>query len=179
MRVFIAIEISNKEILEKIQTFQKNVKINAKPTRVDQIHFTLQFLGEIDDAKCQQVKDLLNEISFTQFQVLLKNVGGFPNLKNPRVIWIGIEKDGERKLTDLANGIGTKLTTIGFEKDKKFKPHLTVFRVKKRIDNVSSIMRDFEAMEFGIETISKIKLKKSVLSPKGPEYSDLLEVNAK
>jgi len=179
MRVFIAIEISNKEILEKIQTFQKNVKINAKPTRVDQIHFTLQFLGEIDDAKCQQVKDLLNEISFTQFQVLLKNVGGFPNLKNPRVIWIGIEKDGERKLTDLANEIGTKLTTIGFEKDKKFKPHLTVFRVKKRIDNVSSIMRDFEAMEFGIETISKIKLKKSVLSPKGPEYSDLLEVNAR
>ncbi len=179
MRVFIAVEISNKEILEKIQTFQKNVKINAKPTRVDQIHFTLQFLGEIDDAKCQQVKDLLNEISFTQFQVLLKNVGGFPNLKNPRVIWIGIEKDGERKLTDLANEIGTKLTTIGFEKDKKFKPHLTVFRVKKRIDNVSSIMRDFEAMEFGIETISKIKLKKSVLSPKGPEYSDLLEVNAR
>ncbi len=179
MRVFIAIEISNKEILEKIQTFQKNVKINAKPTRVDQIHFTLQFLGEIDDAKCQQVKDLLNEISFTQFQVLLKNVGGFPNLKNPRVIWIGIEKDGERKLIDLANEIGTKLTTIGFEKDKKFKPHLTVFRVKKRIDNVSSIMRDFEAMEFGIETISKIKLKKSVLSPKGPEYSDLLEVNAR
>jgi 2'-5' RNA ligase len=34
-------------------------------------------------------------------------------------------------------------------------------------------------MEFGTETISQIKLKKSVLSPKGPEYSDLLEVNAK
>jgi len=40
-------------------------------------------------------------------------------------------------------------------------------------------MKDFEAMEFGTETVSKIKLKKSVLSPKGPEYSDLLEVNAK
>ena len=40
-------------------------------------------------------------------------------------------------------------------------------------------MRDFETMEFGTETISKIKLKKSVLSPKGPEYSDLLEVNAR
>tara|TARA_B100001540_G_scaffold95630_1_gene86203 strand:- start:142 stop:681 length:540 start_codon:yes stop_codon:yes gene_type:complete len=179
MRVFIAIEISNKKILEKIQTFQKNLKINAKPTRVDQIHFTLQFLGEIDDVKCQKIKDLLNKISFSQFDVSLKNVGGFPNLKNPRVIWIGIEKDGAEKLTDLANEIGTKLTTIGFEKDKKFKPHLTVFRVKKRIENVSSIMRDFEAVEFGTETVSKIKLKKSVLSPKGPEYSDLLEVNAK
>ena len=179
MRVFIAVEISNKEILEKIQTFQKNVKINAKPTRVDQIHFTLQFLGEIDDTKCEQVRDLLNKISFSQFDVSLKNVGGFPNLKNPRVIWIGIEKDGAKKLTDLANEIGTKLTTIGFEKDKKFKPHLTVFRVKKRIENISSIMSDFETMKFGTESISKIKLKKSVLSPKGPEYSDLLEVNAR
>jgi len=179
MRVFIAVEISNEEILEKIQTFQKNVKIDAKPTRVEQIHFTLQFLGEIDNAKCQQVKDVLNKISFSQFEVSLKNVGGFPNLRNPRVIWIGIEKDGAEKLTDLANEIGIKLATLGFEKDKKIKPHLTVFRVKKKIENVSSIMRDFEAMEFGTEIISQIKLKKSVLSPKGPEYSDLLEINAR
>tara|TARA_B100000003_G_scaffold28408_1_gene22621 strand:+ start:68 stop:607 length:540 start_codon:yes stop_codon:yes gene_type:complete len=179
MRVFIAVEISNEEILEKIQTFQKNVKINAKATRVDQIHFTLQFLGEIDDAKCQQVQDALNKISFSQFDISLRSVGGFPNLENPRVIWVGLEKDGARKLTDLANEIGTKLTKLGFEKDKKFKPHLTVFRVKKRMESVSSIMKDFEAMEFGTETVSKIKLKKSVLSPKGPEYSDLLEVNAR
>ncbi|MED5543145.1 MAG: RNA 2',3'-cyclic phosphodiesterase, partial [Thermoproteota archaeon] len=141
MRVFIAVEISNEKILEKIQTFQKNVKIDAKPTRVDQIHFTLQFLGEINDEKCQQVQDVLNEISFSQFDISLKNVGGFPNLKNPRVIWVGLEKDGAGKLTDLANEIGTKLTKLGFEKDKKFKPHLTVFRVKKRIESVSSIMK--------------------------------------
>ena len=100
MRVFIAVEISNEKILEKIQTFQKNVKINAKPTRVDQIHFTLQFLGEIDDTKCQQVKDLLNDISFSQFDISLRRVGGLPNLKNPRVIWVGLEKDGARKLID-------------------------------------------------------------------------------
>ena len=179
MRVFIAVEISNEKILDKIQAFQKKVKIRAKPTRIDQIHFTLQFLGEIDDSKCQKIKDLLNEISFSQFDVSLKSVGGFPNLKNPRVIWIGMDKDGAKKLTELASEIGTKLTTVGFEKDKKFKPHLTVFRVKKTNENVSSIMRGFEAVEFGTETVSKIKLKKSVLSPKGPEYSDLLEVNAK
>ena len=68
---------------------------------------------------------------------------------------------------------------IGFDSLKKFKPHLTVFRVKKRIGDVSSIMKDFETTNFGAEIVSKIKLKKGVLSPKGPEYSDLLEVNAK
>ena len=179
MRVFIAVEISNEEILKKITTFQKNVNIDAKPTRAEQIHFTLQFLGEIGEAKCQQIKNVLNEISFSQFQISLNGVGGFPNLKNPRVIWVGIEKEGAKKLTELANEVGMKLTTIGFERDKKFKPHLTVFRIRKKIGDISSVMKDFETMEFGSETISKIKLKKSVLSPKGPEYSDLLEVNAK
>ncbi len=100
-------------------------------------------------------------------------------MRNPRVIWIGIEKNGAEKLGSLAKEIGVKLTSLGFEKDKKFKPHLTVFRVKKRIGDVSSIMKDFETTNFGTEIVSKIKLKKSVLSPKGPEYSDLLEVNAK
>jgi len=179
MRTFVAVEISDEGILKKIQTFQNNVKINAKPIKINQIHFTLQFLGEIDQTKYKKVKDVLNEISFSKFQISLKNVGVFPNLKNPSVIWIGTEKEGAEQLTSLTNEIGMKLTTIGFEKNKKFKPHLTIFRVKKKISDISSIMKDFETKEFGSETITKIKLKKSVLSPKGPEYSDLLEVNAK
>ena len=57
MRVFIAVELSNKNNLKKIQTFQENLEINAKPTKINQIHFTLQFLGEIDEKKCEKVKD--------------------------------------------------------------------------------------------------------------------------
>jgi 2'-5' RNA ligase len=179
MRTFVAVEISKGEILKEIQTFQEKIKIDAKPTRSDQIHFTLQFLGEIDEGKFEQVKDVLNEIDFSKFKISLKGVGGFPNFKNPRVIWVGIEKDGAEKLAELANEIGIKLTALGFERERKFKPHLTIFRIRKKIADISAIMKDFEAEEFGTEIISKIKLKKSVLSPKGPEYSDLLEVNAK
>ena len=62
MRVFVAVEISNDEILKDIQTFQKNIQIDAKPTKIDQIHFTLKFLGEIDESKCEQVKDIVKKI---------------------------------------------------------------------------------------------------------------------
>ena len=179
MRVFVAIEISKEEILKKIQTFQKNVGIDAKPTKIDQIHFTLEFLGEIDQVKYDQVKGVMEKISFSSFDISLKGVGVFPNLKNPRVIWIGIDKNGAEKLIFIANEVGIKLKTLGFEKEKKFKPHLTVFRVKKKINDISTIMKEYETVEFGVQTISKIKVKRSVLSPKGPEYSDLLEVNAK
>ena len=179
MRMFIAVEISDIDVLKKIQRFQENLQIDAKPTKIDQIHFTLQFLGEIDEEKCKKVKDLLKTITFSQFDLSLKGVGGFPNLKNPRVIWIGIDKKGAGKLIEVAKEIEMKLTPLGFEKDKKFKPHLTVLRVKHKVGDISLRMKEYEAIEFGTQVVSKIKLKKSVLSPNGPEYSDLLEVNAK
>ena len=84
MRVFVAVEISNDKILKNIETFQKNVQIDAKPTKIDQIHFTLKFLGEIDETKCEQVKDIIKKISFSSFDLSLKGVGGFPNLKTPK-----------------------------------------------------------------------------------------------
>ena len=179
MRVFVAIEISKGEVLKKIQTFQKDVQIDAKPTKIDQIHFTLEFLGEIDQVKCKQVKNIIKKVSFSSFDISLRGVGGFPNLKNPHVIWIGIDDNGAKKLISIANEIGMKLTELGFENEKKFKPHLTIFRVKKKINDISVMMKEYQNIEFGIQIVSKIKVKRSVLSPNGPEYSDLLEVNAK
>jgi 2'-5' RNA ligase len=177
MRVFIAVEISDADILKKIQRFQENLQIDVKPTKINQIHFTLQFLGEIDEEKCEKVKDLLRTITFSQFNLSLKEVGGFPNLKNPRIIWIGTDKKGAEKLIKITNEIEMKLTSLGFEKNKKFKPHLTIFRVKHKIDDISLQMKEYETIEFGTQIITKIKLKRSILSPKGPEYSDLLEIN--
>ena len=177
MRTFVAIEVDDKGILQKIRSVQESTSFKASPIRIDQIHFTLQFLGEIDEELCEKVKDVLRTIAFSQFDLSLKGIGGFPNLKNPRVIWIGTDKKGADKLIEIAEEIRIKLIHLGFEKDKKFKPHLTVFRIKKKIGDVSSDMNRVGETKFGTQTISKIKLKKSVLSPKGPEYSDLLVVN--
>ena len=177
MRIFIAIEISDVEILKKIQTFKEEFQIDAKPIKINQIHFTLQFLGEISEEKCEEVKQQLRRITFSQFNLSLKGVGVFPNLKNPRVVWIGTDKMGAGKLIEITKEIGMKLESLGFEKDKKFKPHLTVFRIKHKIDDISLRVKEYETVEFGTQVITKIKLKRSILSPKGPEYSDLLEVN--
>ena len=86
MRVFIAVEISELEILNKIQTFQNELKINAKPTRIDQIHFTLQFLGEIEEDKCEQVKDVFAFESMAFFV-------GSGRAKAPSAIFVGSARD--------------------------------------------------------------------------------------
>ena len=177
MRIFVAIEISDTSVLKKIQKFQEELRINAKPIKINQIHFTLQFLGEIDEERCEKVKDQLRKITFSGFDLSLKGVGGFPSLKNPRVIWVGINKEGSEKLIEITDKIGMKLASLGFQRDKKFRPHLTVFRIKRSIGDISLRMKEYETVSFGTQAITKIKLKRSILSPKGPEYSDLLEVN--
>ncbi len=177
MRTFVAVEVDNKDILRNIMAVQKSTHFKAKSIRIDQIHFTLQFLGEIDEEKCEKVKDLLRTITYSQFDLSLKGVGGFPNLKNPRVIWSGTDKKGAEKLIEITKEVEMRLARLGFEKDKKFKPHLTILRIKHNVGDISLQMKEYEAIEFGTQVVSKIKLKRSVLSPKGPEYSDLLVVN--
>ena len=69
MRTFVAIEVDDKGILQKIRSVQESTSFKASPIRIDQIHFTLQFLGEIDEEKCEKVKDVLRTIRFSQFDL--------------------------------------------------------------------------------------------------------------
>ncbi len=38
------------------------------------------------------------------------------------------------------------------------------------------VVRKYENMDFGVQTVDSIKLKRSVLTPKGPIYSDLMAI---
>jgi len=68
---------------------------------------------------------------------------------------------------------------LGFSIDKPFKPHITVFRIKNKIGDVSKELDKFKSIEFGTQEITGFKLKQSVLSSKGPIYSDLMEIKAR
>jgi len=81
-------------------------------------------------------------------------------------------------LIDLASQVEKKLGPLGFRPDKPFKPHLTIFRVKNRIDDISGTIERFKKVELGKYTMTELKLKQSVLTPSGPIYSDLQVVFA-
>ena len=179
MRTFVAVEIDNKEILRKIRSMQESAHFKAKPVRLDQIHFTLQFLGEIPDEKIDQVKDVLMTLNFTKFDLDVLSCGAFPNSRNPRVIWLGVDNDGGRKISNWSKDVSLALTRIGLKNDKPFKPHLTIFRVKTRIDDITNELLKFKKVEFGKQMVSKIVLKKSKLTQNGPEYTNLGEISGK
>lgn len=179
MRTFVAIEISNNETINSIKKFQNGMKIDAKPVESNNFHFTLQFLGEVTDEKSEKIIKALNSIEFSSFSINLKGIGTFPKPEFPRVVWIGTDEIGGNMLVELSKKVEKVLKPLGFSSDKPFKPHITVFRIKKKIGNITNELKNQKITDFGIQKIVNIKLKKSELTSKGPIYSDLAEIKAK
>ena len=179
MRVFVSIEISNNEVINSIKKFQKIIEIDAKPTESKNLHFTLQFLGEVSEQIIDKIIQSLNTIEFSKFDISLKGIGAFPKLKSPKIIWIGTDKKSGKMMTELSKKVEKALEPLGFSSEKPFKPHITVFRIKKKIGDITKEMENHKNVNFGIQEITSIKLKKSELTLNGPVYSDLMEVKTK
>ena len=178
MRTFVAIEVNNKDVLNSMHKIQTELNIKAKPVELHNMHFTVQFLGEVSEDVVGKISDALNSIEFSSFSISFASIGVFPKPNSPRVIWIGVT-DGISELEKLAGIIRSKLSHLGFSPDKKFKPHVTIFRVKNKIEDLSSKLEKFSSCSFGKQLVSEIKLKKSELSNQGSIYTDLLVVKGK
>ena len=178
MRTFVAIEVNNKDVLNSIHKIQTELNIKAKSVELHNMHFTVQFLGEVSEEMIGKISDALNSIEFSSFSISFASIGVFPKPNSPRVIWIGVT-DGINELEKLAGMIRSKLSHLGFSPDKKFKPHVTIFRVKNKIEDLSSKLEKFSSCSFGKQLVSEIKLKKSELTSTGPIYTDLLVVKGK
>ena len=178
MRTFVAIEISNDNIINSIKKFQTEININAKPVESENFHFTLQFLGEVSEEILQKIIQALRKIEFSSFSVNLKGVGAFPKPKFPRVVWVGTDNDGGNMLIQLSKKVEKALEPLGFFSDKPFRPHITVFRIKKKIGDITNELNSQKTIDFGMQEVTNLKLKKSELTPNGPIYSDLEEIKA-
>jgi len=178
MRTFVAIEITNDNIINSIKKFQTEININAKPVEPKNFHFTLQFLGEISDEISQKIIQALRKIEFSSFNVNLKGVGAFPKSKFPRVIWVGTDNDGGNMLIQLSKKVEKALEPLGFFSNKPFKPHITIFRIKKKIGDITNELNNQKIVDFGIQEVTNLKLKKSELTSNGPIYFDLEEIKA-
>lgn len=171
MRVFVAVEITDEIIIQRITELQSRLDIKAKKVEPHNLHFTLQFLGEVPNEFVKEISTALKKIEFSSFSVNIRGVGVFPKSK-PRVVWVGVDQYGGKELSKLAEKVEHVLKPLGFSNDKLFKPHVTILRVKNKITI------DKLNMEFGVQRISSIKLKQSVLTKDGPIYTDIEEIDA-
>ena len=176
MRVFVAADITDKVVVESIVRFQSLAGIPARAVKPHNLHFTFQFLGEISPDMVEKTKISLNSVKFSNFTVNFSGIGVFPGPKSPRVVWVGTDEDSGRRLEMLAGKVNVALGPLGFSRNGQFRPHVTVFRVKKKINDVNDLLKRYESVKFGKQEISNIKLKQSVNTLGGMVYSDLEEI---
>lgn len=181
IRSFIAFDIDSESLLRKFSEVQGtlvNTGASLKLVQPRNIHITMRFLGNISLRMVDSIHEEMNNVSFTPFDVEIRGLGAFPSLKYARVVWAGIRK-GADELTDISNQLEPRLQRIGFKPDSKgFSPHLTIARVKTGRNKTELIrcIKDLAEYEFGAVRADCLRLKKSVLTPKGPIYSTLREV---
>jgi 2'-5' RNA ligase len=182
IRAFIAFDIDNDLVLKKLSEIQNSLVgtgADLKLVEPKNIHVTMRFLGEISPSIVDAIYEEMKKIAFKPFDIELKGLGAFPNLRYARVVWVGIQK-GADKLESVFDQLEPCLRRLGFRPDSKgFSPHLTIARVKSG-RNKAELARHVEEManhECGIIKAEYLRLRRSVLTPKGPIYSTLKEVH--
>jgi 2'-5' RNA ligase len=182
IRSFIAFDIDSETVIKHLTEIQKtlvNTGADLKMVQPQNIHVTMRFLGNIPPNMVDSIHEQMEKVSFTPFEIELRGLGAFPTLRYARVVWVGIKK-GAEKLTDIFNQLEPRLHGLGFKPDPKgFSPHLTIARVKSGRNKTELIctIQEFEDYQFGVIKGSSLRLKKSVLTPKGPIYSTLKAVH--
>ena len=151
-----------------------------KPVETHNMHFTLRFLGEVDEHLVEEIGRALENIVFKPFKAKVKGIGAFPSIARPRVIWAGVE-EGYEEFRELRRQVETAIRRLGFRPEKEeFIPHITLLRVKSRIPpGVSRLLAEYAVYDFGVIEVRAVRLKQSILTPKGPIYKTLKEVEGR
>jgi 2'-5' RNA ligase len=151
---------------------------SVKWVRPENIHLTIRFLGDTDESLIEKLKQLIDEVvtEFSPVETTIDQLGAFPNLKRPRVIWTSISSETET-LAKLARQVELRVRKLRFEADKKsFKAHLTLGRVRKPqgLDDLLSFLEKYTVEPIPVR-FDRLVLFQSTLTPQGSIYKRLHE----
>jgi len=179
IRCFLAIALPDqlkRQLTEYVQNL-KQIAPHIRWTKTENLHLTLKFLGEQPAIKLDQL--IANTIkAYSDIGPISLSTGifgGFPNRRQARVFWLGVESDPEDSITRLHSRIEQSLEPLGFlSESKPYKAHLTLGRNKerKKCQALWAFTQDhpFQAFRF---TAHQIFLMRSILNKNGPKFSIL------
>jgi 2'-5' RNA ligase len=180
MRIFIALDIPG-EIRARIIEFMERARSyapEARWARPEGLHVTLKFVGEVSEAKAQEIKNALATVKSGPFDVKFSSAGFFPTPKSPRVFWIGVE--GGQTIRTLAAAIDAATQEVGVaQEDRSYNPHLTLARAGPE-RGASSLLRPLQhllqseaSLHLGTMTAREFFLYRSELQKGGARYTKL------
>ena len=181
IRAFIAVQIAPKTV-QRIFEAIGQLKLRVPDIRwipPSNLHVTLKFLGDIDAAKVDPIAQALQRHlhPFSRFIISAKGLGVFPDVKRPRVLWVGLHGN---RLAALASTVETALQLLGFPPEKRgFTPHLTVGRWRQSDKSPTKLGEElgkWQSQEFGETEVRDVILFQSLLKSDGAIHRPLKNV---
>jgi len=180
MRLFTGIRI-NEDIRRNIDGVTQKLSHKIKEARIvlpENLHLTLKFMGEVEENRLEAVKNVLSGLcsGFEPFNLEIKGLGGFPDGKDIRVLWVGADSKGH--LRSLNREIEKELELLGFPRENRFKEHITVARFKStpNLSLISELKETYGDYLFGAMRAEGIELIQSILTGKSTIYRTLLKI---
>jgi 2'-5' RNA ligase len=176
VRAFIAI-LPPPDVIAGVETLLRQLRSSDADFRWEsavKLHATVKFLGNVEESQLPVLYDEMGKSArgLGPFDVAFEHLGGFPDARHPRVVWLGC-RDVSGSLGTYKQRLDDGFTSLGFEKDDHpFRPHITLGRAKSHrgVPHLLSLLENL-TFEPRSASIDGIVVLKSVLQPQGAEYS--------
>ena len=181
MRAFVAVDLPGavRERLSEEVSSLKESNADVRWTRPENFHLTLKFLGDVSIANLELLTEMIEKeiSSHRQFDISVGGSGAFPNIRQPHVVWVGVEAPPE--LSAIQNGIEVTTSRLGYSREERaFSPHLTLGRVSRNatsldVKKISIVLETNKIGFLGATCVEKVYLYRSDLQPAGAVYTQI------
>jgi 2'-5' RNA ligase len=177
VRLFIAIDVPE-EVRRRITAFAAEMRERApraRWVRLDGVHVTLKFIGEVAPEKAEAIRHALEPVrTAAPVEMEFRGAGFFPNERRPRVFWVGIHS--APSLAELAAEIERRIEPLGIARESRpFNAHLTLarFETPSQSGELARALAEEGEREFGHAIAREFHLYESRLKPGGAQYTRL------
>ena len=182
MRVFVGIPLPNdvRASLHMLQRALIESGADVNWVAPEHLHVTLKFFGELSEAHVDAAKMWLARVAGRQlpFTMSLAEIGAFPSLDAPRVVWVGVA-EGAEAAARLAGLIEQEGVALGLQKEERpFAAHVTLGRLRSPRHRQALVQR-LRASSWQPPhpwQAASLTLYHSVLTPAGPHYTALADL---
>ena len=187
IRAFVAIELTEtarRYISDLIDVLRKDGVRGLRWVNAQGIHLTLKFLGNVSQERLDAIVEAMGEAAerVRPFALVLQDMGAFPGLTSPRVLWVGVGGD-LTPLLQLQARLEQAMAARGFPKESRaFSPHLTLARVRERLSpperlQLAKAVGATQGMPGVDLPVHAMSLMESTLTREGAKYTRRAQIS--
>lgn len=157
MRIFYAITFT-KATKKVLNSYTQNIKkdsFKGKFTLMDNLHLTLEFIGEVNSNDIYRYKKILKKLPRKRLNLKANTLGRFKK-KGGDIVWVGIKNNPS--LITLVSNLIRELSLIGhYPQFEKYTPHITLGRGIS-IDSLTSFTKSFDLEIYSIALMESTRI---------------------